>query len=194
MSDTNDLVALVGSRICHDLISPLGAIGNGLELLMLSGGEDSPEAALMRESLESASGRIRFFRIAFGTASGGQIVRADEITSALADAGRKAKMEWRVPGDCPRPETKLAFLLATCCESAMPFGGTITVSEAVGQWSVTGRAERMKIDDRDWGHLTGGGGALSPAKVHFGLVLPEVRAQGRSLGVEITDTRLHLTF
>ena len=199
MSDTNDLVALVGSRICHDLISPLGAIGNGIELMLLAGGEDSPEMALVRESLENASGRIRFFRIAFGAAQAGHVVKAAEIASALEDAGRKAVIDWRVPGDCPRPETKLAFLLTACCESAMPFGGTITVNEAGGIWSVTGRADRMKIDPNDWAHLsaahTGGTEAeLTPAKVHFGLVPPEVQAQRRKLGVEVTDTRLHLTF
>lgn len=194
MNDTNDLVALVGSRICHDLISPLGAIGNGIELMLLAGGEDSPEMALVRESLENASGRIRFFRIAFGAAQSGHGVKAVEIVSALEDAGRKAVIDWRVPGDCPRPETKLAFLLTACCESAMPFGGTITVNEAGGIWSVTGRAERMKIVPDDWAHLTGAGGELTPAKVHFGLVMPEVQAQRRKLGVEVTDTRLHLTF
>jgi len=50
-----DLTALIGSRICHDLISPLGAIGNGVELLQLSGMGDSPEMALISESVTNAN-------------------------------------------------------------------------------------------------------------------------------------------
>ena len=56
------LAALLGSRICHDLISPLGAIGNGIELLELSG-IDSPEVALIREAVADANRRIKLFRI-----------------------------------------------------------------------------------------------------------------------------------
>ena len=65
-----DLAALISSRICHDLISPIGAINNGLELLGMSGQSlDTPEMSLINESVQNASARIRFFRIAYGAAS-----------------------------------------------------------------------------------------------------------------------------
>ena len=54
---TRDLNSLIGSRICHDLISPLGAIGNGLELLSMSGFDGAPEIALIAESVENANSR-----------------------------------------------------------------------------------------------------------------------------------------
>ena len=63
-----DLNALLGSRICHDLISPLSAIGNGIELLTLSGVDAPSEIALISESVDNANTRIRFFRVAFGAA------------------------------------------------------------------------------------------------------------------------------
>ena len=66
MTDQTDLAALLGSRICHDLISPIGAIGNGVELLMMEGGTPSPELVLIAESVAAANARIRFFRLAFG--------------------------------------------------------------------------------------------------------------------------------
>lgn len=58
-----DLPALIGSRICHDLISPIGAINNGLELLNMAGtgAAPGPELELIGQSVESASARIRFF-------------------------------------------------------------------------------------------------------------------------------------
>ena len=79
-----DFAALIGSRICHDLISPLGAIGNGVELLEMSSAGASPEMALISESVASANARIRFFRIAFGAAGSGGSVAAAEIRSILA--------------------------------------------------------------------------------------------------------------
>ena len=57
MSDTPDLSALIGSRICHDLISPIGAIGNGVELLMMEG-RAGPEVALIAESVAAANAQI----------------------------------------------------------------------------------------------------------------------------------------
>ena len=58
-----DIAALVGSRICHDLISPIGAIGNGVELIGLTENTSSPELALISESVDNANARIRFFRV-----------------------------------------------------------------------------------------------------------------------------------
>ena len=67
MSQNNvNIGALIGSRICHDLISPIGAINNGLELLSMSDERDGPEFDLITESVGNASARIRFFRIAYG--------------------------------------------------------------------------------------------------------------------------------
>ncbi|CRK74395.1 hypothetical protein [Nereida ignava] len=54
-----DLSALVGSRICHDLISPLGAIANGVELMALTGAEQTPEMLLIAESVEAAVTKVR---------------------------------------------------------------------------------------------------------------------------------------
>ena len=72
MQDKPDLAALIASRICHDLISPLGAIGNGVELLAMEPGGTRPEMALISESVANANARIRFFRICFGQASSDQ--------------------------------------------------------------------------------------------------------------------------
>ena len=64
----HNLASLIGSRICHDLISPIGAICNGLELMQLDGRPISPEMTLISESVNHANARIRFLRVAFGMA------------------------------------------------------------------------------------------------------------------------------
>jgi histidine phosphotransferase ChpT len=68
-----EIAALIASRICHDLISPIGAIGNGMELMALSSGQEqsSPELDLISQSVENANARIRFFRIGFEYPFGG---------------------------------------------------------------------------------------------------------------------------
>jgi len=77
-----DLAALIGSRICHDLISPIGAINNGLELLGMSGQTGGAELDLISQSVENASARIRFFRIAYG-AEGIQPLGRAEIEAKM---------------------------------------------------------------------------------------------------------------
>ena len=69
-----DLAALLCSRVCHDIISPVGAINNGLELLD-EGGADADAMNLIRASARNASARLQFARIAFGAAgSAGMVI------------------------------------------------------------------------------------------------------------------------
>ena len=100
-----DLTALVGSRICHDLISPLGAIGNGLELLQLSGLPQGPEWALIAESVENASARIRFFRIAYGAADSASCWRAFSDFPGFAP-DRKTSSKPSARGAIPLPSCR----------------------------------------------------------------------------------------
>ncbi|MFC7704935.1 histidine phosphotransferase family protein [Plastorhodobacter daqingensis] len=198
MTVAPDLSALLASRICHDLISPLGAIGNGLELMRMAGTTRGPEADLIAESVLSASARIRFFRVAFGAAALGQRMGRPEILSILADmtAGSRLRIDWQPMGDLPRHEVRLAFLLLQCLETAMPYGGAITVTCEGGMWEMTGLAPRLRIETDLWDGLEDPSLAPPPAaaQVHFALVPPELRAQGRSLRVETTETRIRLRY
>lgn len=193
----NDLVALVGSRIAHDLISPLGAIGNGVELLGLSGVGDLPEMALISESVDNANVRIRFFRIAFGAARPGQSVAETEVRALVAPGadGRKLEIDWQPVGDPPRGAAKLAFLLLQCLETAMPWGGQVVISQDGEAWRIAAEATRLKLDPELWGHLTGVGTAvIQPAQVHFALAPLEAAAQDRSLDVTITEAAISIDF
>jgi len=66
--NSQDLSALVASRLRHDLGNPLGAVSNGVELLQMSGMANSPEMALIADALRDTEARLRFFRIAYGAA------------------------------------------------------------------------------------------------------------------------------
>ncbi len=198
MPDTPDLVALLGSRICHDLISPLGAIGNGVELLMMDGSTIGPEIALISESVANANARIRFFRVAFGTSSGDQRIGRPEVLSILADLTRGGRLtvDWRGPADLPRREVKLAFLLIQCLETAMAFGGRITVDLLDGRWTLIGEATKLKLDADLWETLSNPAAKVdvTAARVHFALIPGELRRQNRNLTADIGPTQIKLGF
>ncbi|MFV2003504.1 MAG: histidine phosphotransferase family protein [Paracoccaceae bacterium] len=193
-----DLTDMIGSRICHDLISPLGAISNGVELLSMSGGPVGPEMSLISESVENANARIRFFRIAFGVASAGQMVGQREVISILQDISRGGRLvtDWQAAGDLARPQVKLVFLLLQCFESAMPWGGRITVSAVGDQWALYGQADKMKIVAGLWDGL--GDPTVAPeleaANVHFALAPIAAQAIGQPLSVQISDNSLRVRF
>jgi len=194
--DGPDLAELIGSRICHDLISPVGAIGNGVELLAMSG-TASPELALISDSVESAKARIRFFRIAFGQASHEQLIGRTEVVSILTDLyrGARLKVSWEVSDDTPRRETRATFLILLCLENAMPYGGKVTVRRKDGQWQIFGEAEKTKQDDTLWGILEGQTrGDVTAHYVHFALVPLTVSKLARRLEVARSDSRIALTF
>lgn len=148
------LAARVASRICHDLVSPLGAIGNGLELLHLSGLEPSPEADLIAQSVESAGARIRFFRMAFGPA-GDESVGASEIATTLRglEKGSRLALDWTPEGETPRRDAKALFLLLACLESAMPLGGRIHLGRDEPGWSARAESPRLRVDPAVWSSL-----------------------------------------
>jgi histidine phosphotransferase ChpT len=196
MTDQTDLAALLGSRICHDLISPIGAIGNGVELLMMEGGPVSPELTLIAESVAAANARIRFFRVAFGLSTGEQKIGRAELAKILADTtlGSRVSIDWQPGVGIPRNEAKLAFLGILCCESALAFGGRITVTMANGKWQVHASAKRLRIVPDLWDSLATPKPELAAAQVHFALFSREISQQKRRLITEIAETDIHLGF
>ncbi|MEL6913026.1 MAG: histidine phosphotransferase family protein [Pseudomonadota bacterium] len=174
MAHPDRITPLVGSRICHDLINPLGAISNGVELLSMTPGAGGPEIALISESVEAANARIRFFRIAYGFTSDTQTLEDDEISQVLAgmSLGGRHRLAWSAPGSHPRAEVRLIFLLLQCLETAMPQGGSIEVTGHKGAWGVRGSAERFSDVAGLWSIITKGHDPqdLAAAHVQFALV------------------------
>ena len=197
MSRAPSLTALVGSRICHDLISPIGAIGNGVELLALTDRDTSAEMALITESVENASARIRFFRVAFG-AAGDQMMGRAEVMSILSDlsAASRFDCDWCLETPQPRVLVRLAFLGLQCLETAMPYGGKMTFESRDSMWRITGCAQDIRFDQDLWASLTDHRirPALSPAQVQFGLLPLLAQEAGRVLSSARDDTDLHIAF
>ncbi|SEP12471.1 histidine phosphotransferase ChpT [Salinihabitans flavidus] len=192
------LAALVGSRICHDLVSPVGAIGNGLELLEMSGGAAGPELDLIRESVENANARIRFFRVAFGHAGLTELVGEPEVRAMLRDMGNggRVQYDWHPAGDILRMELCPIFLAIMCVESALPYGGAISVHHTHGKWEVEGAHEKLRVEDTLWSDLERGKVAdtITPARVQFALLPESVANLRRKLTIELAENRVTLGF
>ncbi|WP_290687901.1 MULTISPECIES: histidine phosphotransferase family protein [unclassified Haematobacter] len=193
--DTPDIGALIGSRICHDLISPLGAIGNGLELLRMTGDPAGEEMSLIGDSVAHANARIRFFRIAYGMAGAEQSVAPGElreIVEGLWGQGR-IQVDW-LAASTSRQEVKLALLLLQCLETALPRGGRIEVRQE-GEWLLLAEGDRMRIEESHWACLQKPGqtAELGAAQVQFLLAPLEAARQQRRISVDIGD-RLEIRF
>ena len=190
------LAALIGSRICHDLISPIGAINNGLELLGMSDARDGPEIDLISESVENASARIRFFRIAYGAASDQPMGRA-EVVSILNDilGGGRLKVAYGPLDEQPRWAVRMAFLAIQCLETSMPYGGRIEISCDAGKWAVTGFSEKTNVDQALWDVMTGADPVdLAPAHVQFALLHAVAGDASRTVRAEVSNATLRITF
>jgi len=131
--DALDLAALLCSRVCHDLISPVGAIVNGLEVLAEEKDEETKTFALelIKKSAGTASAKLQFCRIAFGAAgsAGAQIDLGDAETIArgfLEDD--KTKLAWNLPRALlAKNRVKLLLNMLLIAGQTIPRGGKLTV-------------------------------------------------------------------
>lgn len=132
--DPLELAALIASRVCHDLISPVGAIVNGLEVLEEEKDESMREFAndLVQKSARQASAKLQFARLAFGAAGGAgaeiDMTDAGRCVAALMER-EKAEVDWQVTsGLLPKSEAKLLLNLVLIALNSVARGGTILVN------------------------------------------------------------------
>ena len=144
-----DLAALLSSRICHDVISPVGAIVNGLEVL--EGEEDADMRSvamdLIKKSAISASARLQFCRLAFGAAGSlGASVDTGDAENVVRGlfANDRTTLRWNAERRlAPKNVVKLLLNLCLIAAGAAPRGGIITV-DLEGE----GEALAMKVEAR----------------------------------------------
>ncbi|WP_165435464.1 histidine phosphotransferase ChpT [Bradyrhizobium sp. Leo121] len=136
--DALELAALLCSRVCHDLISPVGAIVNGLEVI-----DDNPKPEdrdfaldLIRKSAKTASARLQFCRLAFGAAgsAGAQIDLGDAQAMAKGHIeDGKVTLTWNLPRLLmPKNRVKLLLNMLVIAQQTIPRGGTLTI-DPVGE-------------------------------------------------------------
>ncbi|MDP5327462.1 MAG: histidine phosphotransferase family protein [Paracoccaceae bacterium] len=198
MTKTTDISHILAARICHDIVSPLGAIGNGVELLEMTEMRASPEIALLSDSVESLVARLRFFRVAFGTAALDQRMGRPEVisTAELPLKEARLRLDWTVPSDLPRNEVRLAYLLLLCLGSALPLGGVISLERGEKQWLITATGGRIKPEPDLWDMLVGGGGGpdIGPNQIQFPLARNVMTQMRRKLSAQWGENSISLQY
>ncbi|QPM89613.1 histidine phosphotransferase family protein [Pseudooceanicola algae] len=200
LQNSHLLASLIGSRICHDLISPVGAIQNGIELLSLEGAVRGPEMLLISDSVSAASAKIRFLRVAFGLAGHGQKIGPPEVCSILDDLSQNGRItyDWTPQGSFDRSDIQEVFLALLCLESAMPQGGTISVTRADDGhgWEVSGPAQLSRPAASVWETLKTGEGTetVMPAHVQFALLPALISERFGTISITETDQGVTVSF
>jgi histidine phosphotransferase ChpT len=154
MTSSTDLAALLCSRLCHDMLSPVGALSNGLELLAE---EKDPEMRqrcfeLLEQSARISTSKLKFFRLAYGAAGGfGDQVPSEEprdLLMGLAGGNGKIELEWAVSEpELPKPAVKVLLNLAAIAIDALVRGGTLMVGaeRRGGATEIAVRAAGQKV-------------------------------------------------
>ena len=165
-----DLASLLCSRLCHDMLSPVGALNNGIELLAE---EKDPEMRkrcfeLLEQSAKISADKLKFFRLAFGAAGGyGDMVPLEEarmVIDALAANNGRIEVNWTF-GDAamPKPAVKVLLNLALIGIEALVRGGTLdigaelcaTSSGRTSEIAVRASGSRIAFDETIGKALTG---------------------------------------
>jgi len=138
-----DLASLLCSRLCHDLLSPVGAMNNGIELLADEQDPDMRERCLelLTESARASANKLKFFRLAFGAGGGfGDDIDTREAKSALEGlygAEKRIELGWVVAGDrLPKGAVKLLLNLAMIAGDGLVRGGRLDVGVERGENSI----------------------------------------------------------
>ena len=166
MTSSTDLAALLCSRLCHDMLSPVGALSNGLELLR---DERDPEMRhrcmeLLEQSAKISADKLKFFRLAYGAAGGfGESVPAEEpreLVEALVGGNGRIALAWGVAErTLPKAAVKVLLNLAAIGLDALPRGGELQVGaeRRDGATEIAVRAAGAKIAfDPTIGHALDG--------------------------------------
>jgi histidine phosphotransferase ChpT len=157
-----DLAALLCSRVCHDIISPVGAIANGLELMDDPDVDAAMKATaldMVRNSAKTATAKLKFCRIAFGASgsAGAQIDMGEAGEMAKAFVGEeKIRLDWQAPRENrPKAEVKLVLNMMMLAMAGIPRGGVVTVTVDGRNFAVKAQGERSKVPQAMADVLTG---------------------------------------
>jgi histidine phosphotransferase ChpT len=199
-----ELAALVSSRICHDVINPVSAISNGLEMLGEEPDQAMREAAmdLIRKSAAQASAKLQFARLAFGAAgsAGAEIdLRdAEKVSRDFLAGSGKHQVAWQGPAvTLPKNKVKLLLNLVALGAVALPRGGVVNV-EIGGtppdvSFVIRAKGDQARLNDQVKSLLSGANGVAVDAHLVQPYYARRVAtAAGMTLTVEARDGEVDL--
>lgn len=196
---------LLCAKLCHDLVSPVGAVSNGVELLRDMGPEDAEDIlGLIVDSSTKAADRLKFFRVAYGLAS--DSVRSDaeakEITKGMM-GGHGITLDWPLDAAMVMPiaedRVKLLLNLLLLAAEALPRGGTMAIrlDDAGGglRIDIESTGEGAKLSPEILAGVDGEAdvAAMTPRTVQGLFTSRYARSLGSALEVDQSDGRVHIS-
>lgn len=194
-----EFASLMCSRLCHDLLSPVGALNNGLELLA---DETDPDMRarcleLLTDSARASANKLKFFRLAFGAAGGfGDSIDTREARAALEGLfgdNHRVKLGWMVEApSLPKPAVKVLLNLALIAGDALVRGGQLDVGAEVTATgidiAVRADGPRIVLDAELRGALLGDAAMMTPRAAAACLARELVEQGGGTLQVSPSDS------
>ncbi len=191
------LSALMASRLCHDLINPVGALSSGLEVLNDPAMDDEMHddaLELVKSSAEKAVALLKFARLAYGQSGGiAMDVPLDEARLALEGlfAWCKPSLEWRLaPDAAPKEQVKALLALAHAAADCVPRGGVVAIAGAPGEFKIEATGPRVFLNDDVARALRGEGDALQPKQAPLFLAGLAARRVGGALSASVDGERV----
>lgn len=152
--DAVSLSALMSSRLCHDLVNPVGALASGLEVLADPAMDESMREAaldLIRSSAGKSVALLKYARLAYGAAGGiGAELPFDEAKNVLEGlfGWTKARLDWRIASvHAPKDEVKAVLVLGAAAADCVPRGGIVTIEGGQSSYDIRVTGHRVIVQD-----------------------------------------------
>lgn len=192
--DPLSLAALISSRVCHDLINPVGALRSGIEVLddpAMEGAMREAAMELIRSGAQKAIALLSYARLAYGAAGGfGAQISLEDAQKALVDlfAVTKAELEWNIgAGLAPKENVKVLMVLAYAAADCVPRGGVVAIDGDIDAFTVMATGKKVLLNEGLVRALGGDAGDLTP-KFTPALIASQLTAsRGGSIAVERTE-------
>lgn len=191
------------SKICHDLVSPVGAVNNGIEFLSDMGADGLQDGlSLIEHSAKQASVRLQLFRMCYGAGGSDAKTTGKMIYETFQNyvADTKCTMVWDLMNDIPDDDLPAGYMktllnMMVFVQECLPKGGTVTITMADGQMHVTGKGDLIKPKDGAVEAVNGSVPVddLSPKSVHGYITRAYAELFGLDLKLKESDKSISLS-
>lgn len=200
MIENTKLTALVASRICHDMVEPMSAIIQGLEMIKGADGKTDPDAlSLLDNGVGKAWAKLEFFRFAMAgaVAEGDSELEEGRAVAIKLYSVLKPELVWSAPAvKMPRPAVRVIVNLLLIANECLPRGGTVEITAektaSGGEVKVTASGQRAKLRDATATALRGDEGELSGHTIQPTLTALLARQGGVELSVREGEEKVEL--
>jgi len=197
--DAIAMSALLSSRICHDLINPVGAIGSGLEVLddpSMDGSMHEAALDLIRSGAGKAIALLTYARLAYGAAGGfGAQISLEDANKVLADLFETVKpdLDWQIGGGfADKENVKVLLILAYAAADCVPRGGKVEIAGEINDFTITATGKKVLLQEDLLSALRGEAQDIAPKYMPTLIALKLAEDRGGQISATKDDEKVVL--